>query len=119
MSVYRFAFDLTPAMVLVAQPGRHQPCLHGCVLIVDGSHVAIEGPSRDRILDQAVVFLRIVARRQIKGQAQPEVITGVLTTPRESGGGRDGWTITIGADVSISPTSLKPHLVADAGELVA
>jgi hypothetical protein len=102
---------LPAALYLRAEPGRHSPCLHGCVLTVESRGVvAIEGPSRDRIFDQAARFLRVVT----KGAAA-QSIAAVLQTPAlgRSPGGRDGWSIITGARVAFSPTSLPPHIIND------
>lgn len=100
---YRLAFLLPPALVLLAQPGRHQPCLHGCVLKVSTyGLVLIDGPSRERVFEQASRFMRVVA----KGRP-PLSIPATLRAPCSR---RDGWSIIIGADVAFSPTSLSPHM---------
>jgi hypothetical protein len=113
LPVYRFTFLLDPRLRLSVPPGRHQPCIHGCVLEVD-SHglVTITGPSGERVREQARRMLRIHA----KGLGAM-VMTGVMVTPphlRFERGGRDGWSIIVNADVAISPTSLPPDLGVEA-----
>lgn len=94
-------------MILRVQPGRHSPCLHGCLLRVEATGlVSIEGPSRERVFEQAARFIRVHA----KG-LPPQAIAAVLQTPPAyAPPGRDGWSIIVGADVSFSPTAIEPHL---------
>lgn len=118
--LYRLDFTLPPVIGLVA-PGRHHPCLHGCVLTVapDG-RVRVEGLSRERVFDQARRFLRIAARGHLPGRqgrpkaASPLSLIAVLTTPRQPHrgvpGGQDGWTIILGAEVAFAPTTLPPDI---------
>jgi hypothetical protein len=100
---YRLTFMLPRNLLLSVAPGRHSPCLHGCVLMIDRGLVEIEGPSRELIFQQVRRVMRIVA----KGH-EPFSTVGVLTSPHPPG--RDGWTIIVGADVSIMPTTIEPDL---------
>lgn len=126
---HRLVFLLPPTLALRAEPGRHSPCLHGCVLKVSQlAQVEIEGPDRTQVLDQAIRFLRVVAKDVIKGLAPPVTIGAVLRTPgrqreRYAGdqwprtygaAGRDGYTIVIGHDVAIAPGPIGPHVLAEA-----
>lgn len=105
--VYRLSFLLPATLVLRAMPGRHQPCLHGCVLRVDrGGTVTVEGPSRPRVFEQAARFLRMVA----KGMP-PVAIAAWLASPCDR---RDGWQIIVNAEVSFAPTAIEPHLADQA-----
>jgi hypothetical protein len=110
---YRLYFMLPDSIAWAVPSGRHQPCLHGCVLEVSRTGlVTIEGPSRERVFDQARRFFRVHA----KGHP-PASIGAVLCSPR--GGlsvhavdppvrvrrpARDGWSIAVGADVVFSPS---------------
>lgn len=107
MSAYRLTFLLPGLLALKVLPGRHQPCLHGCVLTVESlGRVVVTGRSREQLFEQTRRFLRVVA----KG-AGPLAIASVLETPlRHAPSGRDGWSIIVGADVAFSPTSLKPDI---------
>lgn len=103
-SVFRLTFQLPPALWLLAQPGRHQPCLHGCVLAIDRARlITIEGPSRERVCDQAQRFLRVIS----KDIAVPEPIAAWLTSPC---GRRDGWSIIVRAEIAIVPTTIPSML---------
>lgn len=101
---HRLIFMLPPSLALLAPKGRHQPCIHGVVLRVErGGLVRLEGGSRQALFDQAARFLRRLAKTR-----PPLSIAATLWTPHETGhpGGRDGWTITINAEVSFAPTAL-------------
>lgn len=100
---HRLTFTLPDCLALLAPSGRHQPCVHGVVLNVErGGLVQLEGPSRERLFEQAARFLRVLA----KGRP-PLTIAANLWTPGLGGqGGHDGWTITVNAGVSFAPTAL-------------
>jgi hypothetical protein len=103
-TVYRLTFLLPPALGLMARPGRHSPCLHGCVLTIERDLlVSIDGPSRERVFDQAQRFLRVVT----KGIATPNPIAAWLCSPC---GRRDGWSIIIRAEIAIVPTLIPGAL---------
>jgi hypothetical protein len=98
-----------PAAALVVR-GRHHPCLHGCVLEVgEFGLVRVEGPGRDRVLEQAERYLLHVCPREIL----PVVVVAVLATPCLCGGrgGRDTWSIIVGAAAAAAPTGIDPHLL--------
>lgn len=97
---HRLTFMLPDCLALLAPSGRHQPCVHGVVLNVErGGLVRLEGPSRETLFEQATRFLRVLA----KGRP-PLTVAANLWTPGL--GGHDGWTITVNAGVSFSPTAL-------------
>lgn len=103
-SVFRLIFRLPPSLWLLARPGRHCPCLHGCVLSIDQCRIVeIEGPSRERVCDQAQRFMRVVS----KDIAVPDAIPAWLTSPC---GRRDGWSIIVRAEIAIVPTSMPAIL---------
>lgn len=99
---HRLIFMLPAAIAGSVPYGRHHPCLHACILNVErGGRIVIEGPSRERVFEQATRFLRVVA----KGHGRFS-IAAVLTTPPPSRG-RDGWQIIVGADVAFSPSEIE------------
>lgn len=104
---YRLTFRLPAKIGFAVAPGRHQPCLHGCVLIVDKlGLVAIEGPSRQRCFDQAERWLLPLAK-----DLPPTSIAATLRTPPQfQPGGSDAWTIIVGARIAFSPTPLEPYI---------
>jgi hypothetical protein len=103
--IYRLSF-LLPA-TMMAPIGRHQPCQAGCVLHVErGGLVKIDGPSRDRVFEQARRFFRIHS----KG-LPPMSVAATLETPAVRPR-RDSWSIIIGADIAFSPTAMPPDLGA-------
>ena len=100
--LYRLTFLLPSRLLLMAQPGRHQPCLHGCVLTVErGGLVTVTGLSKEKVFDQAGRFLKIIC----KGHGAVS-LAATLTQPA----GRDGWSIIVGAKVAFSATSIEPHI---------
>lgn len=117
---HRLRFLLPPVLSLVVTPGRHQPCIAGCLLVIERQKdlaflVMIEGPSREQVFEQARRFLRILA----KGFG-PLSIAAVLSTPAQLApdgapqwsvrGGQDTWTIIVGAEIAFAPTSIPPDL---------
>jgi hypothetical protein len=109
-ATHKLSFLLPAAISLLVQPGRHQPCLHGCVLTIHRSGlVVIEGPSRERLFEQADRFLRVIC----KGRPALAIAATLITPPSLPGayrGGRDGWSIIVGAEIAFSPTALAPVL---------
>jgi hypothetical protein len=104
MAEYRLTF-LLPASI--SEPaGVHAPCLGVFLTVGHGGLVTVEGPSRERVFDQAARFLRVAG----KGHA-PIAIAAVLRSPC---GRADGWQAILGADVAFAPCSIDPHLPAAA-----
>ena len=102
--IYRLTFMLPPTVL--APPGRHQPCLHGCVLVVDrGGLVSIAGPSLEQVFEQARRFFRIHAK------GRPAMSIGAVLSSPARIPMRDGWSIVVGAEVSFTPAA-----VVDIGE---
>jgi len=96
---YRLSFLLPTSLAGFVRSGTWQPCLAGCLLMVDrNALVRISGRSREAVFDQAARFLRVVAKTH-----PPLVIAATLISPC---GGRDSWTITVNAGVSFAPTGL-------------
>lgn len=109
---HRLTFQIPNIMLLAVPVGRHQPCLAGCVLIVGPSGlVSIEGPSRDRVFDQARRFFRVHARKlpafQVAAHLAPPRAhhsrSGLVTIA-------DCWTIAVNSDVTFAPTGLGADL---------
>jgi len=107
-NAYRLTFILPEIISLAVQPGRHQPCLHGCVLTIErGGLVAIIGPSRQQTFDQAARFLKV----HCKGRPAMS-IAAVLDSPSKyCPRGSDGWSIIVGAGIAFSPTAMEPHII--------
>jgi hypothetical protein len=93
------SMDLPKAFGLVPS-GRHQPCLHGCVLHVKQNHVSLSGPSRDSVIEQALRFVRVHARGGMRTKPIAAVIYGPLGKDR-------GW-ITVEAKVLWSWGGIEP-----------
>jgi hypothetical protein len=99
---HRLTFLLPPTMQLRVAQGRHQPCLHGVTLFVRGTLVSIEGPSREQTFDQVKRFFRVNAK-----QLPPFTVTATLQTPQRRGPpARDGWTIVVNSDVTLTPAAI-------------
>ncbi len=99
---YRLTFLLPASLAVEVGLGVHRPCVDGCLLKIDrGGIVHVDGPSREFVFDQAARFFRIAAKDR-----RALVVAATLLSPGQVH--RDGWTITIGADVSFAPV-----LVAD------
>lgn len=98
---YRLSFLLPTSMLLLVPEGRHCPCLAGCVLIVDRGVVVIVGPSREQLFDQVRRFFRAHARKLPLLK-----VSATLETPRNRGGGRDGWTIVVNSEVTFTASAI-------------
>jgi hypothetical protein len=109
---YRFTFTLPRELVPAIPRGRHQPCLEGCVLTITGKFlVAIEGPSRERVFDQARRFLRIVCKDGPAVSLPATLETPLRDRFQRPIPGRDSWSIIINAQIAFSPGSLPPDLL--------
>src|SRR5258708_2019182 len=101
----RLTFMLPDPVIFAVPAGRHHPCLHGCILSVSElGLVMIEARLREQTFEQADRFLHAVVPQEL----WPLVITAVLASPCLCGGrgGRDGWTIIVGAEIAFPPTAL-------------
>lgn len=107
MSPYRLLFRLPPALGLSVLPGRHTPCVHGCVLVIEPDlQVSIEGPSREQLFNQTRRFMRVTARGH-----GPFVIPASLYSPRGDLWAVDTWHITvIDGVVVISAGAIAPDI---------
>jgi hypothetical protein len=104
---YRLTFLLRRAIARMAIPRLRTLTLDGCEIdMAQAPLVSIVAPTRDRAFDQAARLLR--ARG---GNEPPELIHATLATPGQRGG-RDGWSIVVGADVAFAPTGLGAYLPA-------
>lgn len=115
---YRLTFNLPASLLLRVPHGRHQPCVHGCVLRVDpGGFVAIDGAFRDNVLEQALRFMRVNCRG-----VPPFSVPATLRTPPQQPYGRGGvdtWQIIVGADVAIVPSPHTPRLAVAPNTILA
>jgi len=97
----RLTFRLPASLVLLAPVGRHQPCIHGCVLRVErGGLVTIDGPDRKQVIDQAQLFLKVLAKGRYVRDSIPVAISGPW--------GRDSGWITIEAGILFSWGPVAP-----------
>lgn len=113
---FRLIFLLPDQLAFAVPAGRHQPCLHGCVLAIDRlGRVTISGPSRERVFDQASRFLRIHSKGKV-----PMSIAAQLVTPTGAFGGpaTDKWSIAVNAEVAFTPSAMDPMMFGAEPELV-
>ena len=96
-----------------ADSGRHQPSPDGCSLKITFPFVEITGPSREATFEHATRLVRTACRGRHAITALLQLAWPELGLRQPCGG--DSWTITIGADVSFSPTSIDPYLPREAG----
>jgi hypothetical protein len=118
MSTYRLTFTLPRTVSLLAQPGRHQPCVAGVVLMVERCGlVTIEGPSRESLFEQARRFMRVINKGRPPLEIQAWVQGPPRTRPAYAGSEeqpllypapRDLWKIIVDAEVAITPASSLP-----------
>lgn len=118
MATYKLTFTLPRTVSLLAQPGRHQPCIAGCVLMVERCGlVTIEGPSRESLFEQVRRFMRIINKGRPPVEIQCWVQGPPRTRPTYAGSEerplmypapRDQWKIIVDATVAITPASSLP-----------
>jgi hypothetical protein len=105
----RLTMLLPATLAFLVPPGRHSPCLMGCLLTVGpGGLMTITGPSRAKVFEQADRFLRVLLRRN---PPPPLSIAATLTSPC---GVRDGWQVIVNAEISFAPTSLEATILPTA-----
>lgn len=119
-AAHRLVFTLPACLRLSVPLGRHQPCIHGCLLTVNAAYqVAIEGPHRDAVIDQARRFLKVHAR----GHGALEMVALLYTPPDQDNpcarGGRDTWQIIVGAEIAFMPGAIPGRVYGRSAELVA
>lgn len=91
----------------LAAPGRHQPCLAGCVLTIARDYVvAIEGPCRERVFEQAARFLRVLGKDRA-----PRTIGAVLASIDPPG--KDTWNIILDAKIAFAASAVAPTLFGE------
>lgn len=106
----KVCFTLPPTMCLVA-PGRVQPCLAGCVLIVDThGRVELVAPSRTQAFAQLTRFLKPLIR-----DLPDLVIEATVETSGVPWSGRDSWSIVVNAELAFVPTKLPVEVVGRDG----
>ena len=92
---YRLTFMLPGVLAGLVAPGIHQPCVAGCLLMIDRTGlVAIEGRTRGLVFDQARRLFRVAARDR-----PAMIISAALVTPQRR---RESWEIAINSDVTFS-----------------
>lgn len=80
--------------------GVHRGWEPDCTLCAAGPFIAITGPSRERVMGQAARLVRVACQDMKDAQ-----IAATLESP-PPGGGRDGWTIIVNADIAFAPTAI-------------
>lgn len=72
----------------------------GCELAIAHPHVAIFGPSRERVIDQAARLIRVACHNL----PSASISAHMQSPPPVSG--HDAWTIIVNADIAFCPTAL-------------
>lgn len=104
--MYRLKFRLPPALSLAVVPGRHIPCLHGCVLTIDPDlSVEIEGASREQLFAQTRRFMRVTGRGH-----GAFLVAATLYTPVGHLHRADTWHIAVDCAVVIAATPIAPDI---------
>lgn len=80
--------------------GVHRDWVKGCELTVAMQFIAIRGPSRERVQEQAARVIRACC------QDLENVAIGAVMETTGPGAGRDGWTVIVNADIAFAPTAL-------------
>ena len=107
VSLYRLSFLLPPGAPLARTLARSDPPFDLEAFTVHSAGlVSITGASREAAFAQAALFLRELCRG-----LKPQSIAATMITTAHPGmpGGRDSWSIIVGADVAFSPTAMPPH----------
>lgn len=112
--LWRLSFALPGFLALLAKPGRHAPCLMGCLVTI-GMHgyAVVDGTSRERVLEQATAFLRMLLRelRRVGNVPPATSIPARMRGPMgESWCRTDSLYIAIGADVTFAEGGIEPYL---------
>jgi hypothetical protein len=71
-----------------------------CAIEIDLVRAVITGPSKEAVIEQTARLVRTICFGR-----QDLSIDAVLESP-PPGGGRDGWTLIVGADIAFAPTGL-------------
>lgn len=95
---YRLWFLLPPG--IAAAPGAYSNWVPGCEVEIDRLRAVITGPSKDAAIEQAARVVRVIC------QGKSELAIGAVLESPPPGGGRDGWTIIVGAAIAFAPTAL-------------
>jgi hypothetical protein len=96
--LYRLSFLLPKGTAAAA--GAYSNWVPGCDVEIDRVRVAITGPSKDAVIEQAARVVRVIC-----AGSRDLSIDAMLESP-SPGSGRDGWTIIVGADIAFAPTAL-------------
>lgn len=93
--------ELRPGDAIFAAPACTFRIVHPLVKII--------GPSREAAFAMATALLRTIVP-----VPKPFAIAATIVTPCCAGGGRDSWSIIVGADIAFSPTRIDPWFPTDA-----
>lgn len=112
--LWRLTFALPVIFSLLIKPGRHGPCLMGCLvnLGVNG-YVVVDATSREGALEQAARFLRGLLRelRQVGNLPPPLSIPAKMRGPiGETWCRTDALHIAIAADVTFAEGGIEPFI---------
>jgi hypothetical protein len=111
---FRLSFMLPDSLAAFVRPGRHCPCLAGCLVTISRGYVAhIDGPTRAQVFAQTRRFLTEIAKDHPPLHIAAELVTDDRHRER-------GWTIVLGAPVVLTrdwcPIA-PPHLEVESPSL--
>lgn len=131
--LWRLTFALPVIFSLLTKPGRHGPCLMGCLVTLGnrdaighavdtagmsalaGYFVVVDATSREGALEQAARFLRGLLRelRQVGNLPPATSIPAKMRGPiGETWCRTDRLNIVVGADVTFAEGGIEPYLPA-------
>lgn len=102
---FRLSFLLPDSISAFVRPGRHCPCLAGCLVEVHrNSLVTVDGRSRTEVFRQAQIWLRPL----IKDRPPFSMAANLVTRDRH----RVPYQIVIRAEVAFVPGALEAEIPA-------
>jgi hypothetical protein len=102
---FRLSFMLPAAIGAFVRPGRHCPCLHGCLVDVHrNSLVTIDGRSRTEVFRQAQLWLRPL----VKDRPPFSIAANLITRDRH----RVPYQIVVRAEVAFVPGGIEAEIPA-------
>jgi hypothetical protein len=111
----RFSFQLPPALVLRAQPGRYGPTVHGARLDVGadglveiGGYLVLQREAAAAVLDQARRFLDALVRDGGR-EIAPQAFAGELFW---WGGRAERYAVALNSRVALVPAGALPAVLA-------
>jgi hypothetical protein len=89
-----------PSGSKLPRAGSYRDFAQGCEVIAAGAFIRVIAPSRQRVMEHSARVIRVAC----KDLENTSIAAQMETTG--PGGGRDGWTIIVNADIAFAPTGL-------------